>query len=46
MHPLHFILIFSFCALLLTSCKTLPASPLTTPEPLKVDLTMRLYFYQ
>jgi len=32
--------------LLLTGCKTLPAIPLTTPEPLKVDLTMRLDVYQ
>lgn len=29
-----------------TGCKTLPAVPLTTPEPLKVDLNMRLDVYQ
>ncbi len=40
--------LFIFCVpvLLLTGCKTLPAIPLTTPEPLKVDLTMRLDVYQ
>jgi hypothetical protein len=32
--------------LLITGCKSLPAIPLTTPEPLKVDLTMRLDVYQ
>ncbi len=30
----------------LTACKTLPAVPLITPEPLKVDLNMRLNVYQ
>jgi len=44
MHPHH--LILCLLAVLLTSCKTLPAIPLTTPEPLKVDLTMRLDVYQ
>ncbi len=29
-----------------SGCKTLPAVPLTTPEPLKVDLNMRLDVYQ
>lgn len=32
--------------LLIAACKTLPAIPLTTPEPLKVDLNMRLDVYQ
>jgi hypothetical protein len=30
----------------MVNCKSLPAIPLTTPEPLKVDLTMRLDVYQ
>ncbi len=29
-----------------TGCKTFPTVPLTTPEPLKVDLNMRLDVYQ
>lgn len=32
--------------MLIAACKSLPAVPLTTPEPLKVDLTMRLDVYQ
>ncbi|MCB1226118.1 MAG: DUF1318 domain-containing protein [Verrucomicrobiales bacterium] len=30
----------------LVSCKTLPAIPLTTPEPIEVNLNMRLDVYQ
>lgn len=32
--------------LLLAACKQLPEIPITTPEPLKVDLNMRLDVYQ
>lgn len=39
-------LIYLSSLLLLVGCKNLPAIPLTTPEPLKVDLTMRLDVYQ
>lgn len=33
-------------ALALTSCKTLPQIPITTPKPLEVNLNMRLDVYQ
>lgn len=33
-------------ALLLAGCKTLPQVPITTPEPLEVNLNMRLDVYQ
>lgn len=33
-------------ALLLTACKQLPEVPITTPEPLEVNLNMRLDIYQ
>lgn len=34
------------CVLVLTGCKTLPEVPITTPEPLEVNLNMRLDIYQ
>jgi len=43
---MHRLILTFFTCLLLASCKSLPAIPLTTPEPLKVDLTMRLDVYQ
>jgi hypothetical protein len=44
MHPIR--LLALLLPWLLPACKTLPAVPLTTPEPLKVDLNMRLDVYQ
>ena len=44
MRPAQLLALLS--SLLLPACKTLPAIPLTTPEPLKVDLNMRLDVYQ
>ncbi len=44
--PLPLLCCSLLVCLVLASCKTLPAVPLTTPEPLKVDLTMRLDVYQ
>ena len=41
----HLLLLIPLCAVV-SGCKTLPAVPLTTPEPLKVDLNMRLDVYQ
>jgi hypothetical protein len=43
---MHRLLLTLLACLLMVSCKSLPAVPLTTPEPLKVDLTMRLDVYQ
>lgn len=46
MARLPLLLLLTTAPWLLTQCKTLPAVPLTTPEPLKVDLNMRLDVYQ
>lgn len=36
----------TYCLAVLASCKQLPEIPITTPEPLEVNLNMRLDIYQ
>ncbi len=45
MHPLTAIIGFLACGLTMTACK-LPVVNVATPDPIKVDVTMRLDVYQ